>query len=154
MQIHELHPKNKIKRKKRIARGGKRGTYSGKGVKGQKSRAGAKMQPMVRELIKRYPKLRGYKFSPLGEFCEVNIAALDKLFKDGEKVNKTTLIEKNLFPKSKRVPVKILGKGEIKKKLTVEGCFVSFSAKEKIEKAGGKILNEKEEGQGVKKKDK
>ena len=116
MQIHELHPKNKIKRKKRIARGGKRGTYSGKGVKGQKSRAGAKMQPMVRELIKRYPKLRGYKFSPLGEFCEVNIAALDKLFKDGEKVNKTTLIEKNLFPKSKRVPVKILGKGEIKKK--------------------------------------
>jgi len=62
MQLHELHPIHKPKRKKRIGRGGKRGTYSGHGSKGQKARAGHKMKPIIRELIKKYPKLRGYKF--------------------------------------------------------------------------------------------
>ncbi len=62
MQLHELRPKHKLKKKKRIGRGGKTGTYSGRGVKGQKSRAGAKFEPIIRGLIKRYPKLRGYRF--------------------------------------------------------------------------------------------
>jgi len=62
MQLHQLRPKHKLKKKKRIGRGGKRGTYSGKGIKGQKSRAGRKFAPVIRELIKRYPKLRGYRF--------------------------------------------------------------------------------------------
>ncbi len=61
MQLHELKPIHKRKQPKKIGRGGKRGTYSGKGMKGQKSRAGARMQPIIRELIKRYHKLRGYK---------------------------------------------------------------------------------------------
>ncbi len=61
MQLHELKPKHKLKRKKRVGRGGKKGTYSGKGIKGQSSRSGRKMVPIIRELIKRYPKLRGYK---------------------------------------------------------------------------------------------
>ena len=61
MQINQLSPKHKEKRKKRIGRGGKKGTYSGKGMKGQRSRAGRKMAPIIRELIKRYPKLRGYR---------------------------------------------------------------------------------------------
>jgi len=61
MQLHELQPTHKTKTSKRIGRGGKKGTYSGRGMKGQKSRAGARMQPLVRELIKRYPKLRGYR---------------------------------------------------------------------------------------------
>ena len=64
MQLHELRPKHKIKKRKRIGRGGKRGTYSGRGMKGQKSRAGARFEPIIRGLIKRYPKLRGYKFKP------------------------------------------------------------------------------------------
>lgn len=62
MQIHQLKPIHKIKKKKRVGRGGKRGTYSGRGLKGQKSRAGRKMQPAIREFIKKFPKLRGYRF--------------------------------------------------------------------------------------------
>lgn len=62
MQLHELKPNHKLKKTKRVGRGGKRGTYSGHGIKGQKSRAGRKMQPIIRNIIKRYPKLRGHKF--------------------------------------------------------------------------------------------
>jgi large subunit ribosomal protein L15 len=62
MQLHELKPIHKSKKRKRVGRGGKRGTFAGRGQKGQRSRAGRKMKPVVRELIKRYPKLRGYKF--------------------------------------------------------------------------------------------
>ena len=61
MQLHQLKPTHKAKRAKRVGRGGKKGTYSGRGMKGQKSRSGARMQPIIRELIKRYPKLRGYR---------------------------------------------------------------------------------------------
>ena len=55
MQLHELKPKHKRKKGKRIGRGGKRGTYSGRGVKGQMTRAGRKMVPPIRQLIKKYP---------------------------------------------------------------------------------------------------
>lgn len=60
MQLHELKPIHKRKKPKRIGRGGKRGTYSGRGVKGQKARAGRKLKPIIREIIKRYPKIRGH----------------------------------------------------------------------------------------------
>ncbi len=59
MQLHTLQPTHKAKDKKRIGRGGKRGTYSGKGVKGQGARAGAKIRPGTRDLIQQIPKLRG-----------------------------------------------------------------------------------------------
>lgn len=59
MQLHQIQPLHKPKGKKRIGRGGKRGTYSGKGIKGQSSRAGAKIRPEIRDLIKKIPKKRG-----------------------------------------------------------------------------------------------
>jgi len=59
MQLHELQPITKNKSKKRIGRGGKRGTYSGRGMKGQKARAGRKIRPAIRDLMQRTPKLRG-----------------------------------------------------------------------------------------------
>ena len=60
MQLHQLQPIHKLKDKKRIGRGGKRGSYSGRGIKGQKSRAGAKLyRPGRKELLIRIPKLRG-----------------------------------------------------------------------------------------------
>jgi len=59
MQIQELKPNCKNKKKKRIGRGGKRGTYCGRGLKGQKSRAGRRIRPAVRDFILRTPKLRG-----------------------------------------------------------------------------------------------
>ena len=81
MQLHQIQPKNKAKKKKRIGRGGKRGTYSGRGMKGQKSRSGRKMKPVIRTMIKRYHKLRGYKFKSLKEKpATVNIDILEKRF--------------------------------------------------------------------------
>ena len=59
MQLHTLQATHKSKSKKRVGRGGKRGTYSGKGVKGQSSRAGHKIRPGTRDLIQQIPKLRG-----------------------------------------------------------------------------------------------
>lgn len=146
MELHQLKPIHKLKKPKRVGRGGKRGTFSGRGIKGQKSRAGRKLQPMIRELVKRYPKLKGYRYRAKGTGRAsavevVNLEKLEKNFKTGEKVNIKSLLEKRLVSNvSGRAPkVKVLGKGEIKKALTVEGCLVSKQAKEKIEKAGGKV---------------
>ncbi len=146
MQIHELQRKHKNKGKKRVGRGGKKGTYSGKGIKGQKSRAGRKMVPIIRELIKRYPKLRGYRSFEMEDFSVVvNISTLDKNFKDGEVVNAQNLLDKRIIRQIKgRTPeVKILGTGAITKKIIVEGCSTSKSAAEAITKAGGSISQTK-----------
>ena len=147
MQLHELKPKHKSKKRKRVGRGGKRGTYSGRGIKGQNSRAGRRFKPIIRDIIKRYPKLRGYRFkskakSRLSETVILNLETLEKKFQPGEKITPEALIDKKLIHKiKKRIPkVKILGKGSIKKALVIERCFVSKPAKEKIEKAGGKVL--------------
>lgn len=145
MQLHQLKPKHKLKRKKRIGRGGKRGTYSGRGIKGQKSRAGRKLVPVIRELIKKHHKLRGYRFkSARGQNSEVvilNLADLEKKFNSGERITPAVLLEKKLVSKIKgRMPeVKILAKGKITKKLIIEGCKVSEAAKKAIEQAGGEV---------------
>jgi len=142
MQLHELRPKHKLKKRKRVGRGGKRGTNCGKGVKGQKARAGKRFQPIIRSLIKRYPKLRGYKFKPLElKPIIINTEILEKKFKAGDKINPQVLLEKNLIRKIKgRIPkVKILGKGKLTKSLTIENCLISKQAGEKIKKAGGKV---------------
>jgi len=143
MQIHEVQPNTKNKKKKRVGRGGKRGTYSGKGMKGQKSRAGAKMQPIIRESLKRYPKLRGYNFSPLKNVFTVNIATLDKNFSDGAVINPKAIAARGIIGKGKRLEIKVLGTGETEKKFYVQGCMISKSAKETIEKAGGEVKEEK-----------
>jgi len=146
MQLHQLKPIHKEKRPKRVGRGGKRGTYSGRGLKGQSARAGRKMQPIIRELIKRYPKLRGYKFKRVSlKPAVVNIEILEKKFsaKGGSeiKINPQVLLERGIIRRMLgRLPkVKILGKGKLTKPFTIEDCQVSKSAKEKIKKAGGTI---------------
>ncbi|MGB2762083.1 MAG: uL15m family ribosomal protein [Minisyncoccales bacterium] len=142
MQLHQLRLKHKTKQKKRIGRGGKRGTYSGRGMKGQRSRSGRTSEPIIRGLIKRYPKLRGYKFNKwkVKPFI-VNINSLEK-FKDNDKINPSVLFEKKIIRriKGKAIKVKILGKGELTKKLIIEGCEASKLAEDKIKKAGGKII--------------
>ena len=147
MQLQQLKPIHKPKKAKRIGRGGKRGTYSGHGVKGQKSRAGKKLKPLIDEIIKKYPKLRGYrqKLKIKNKKLKImNLDILEKKFNAGEKVTPEILLEKKIIRriKGKMPKVKILGRapGEMTKKLIIEGCQVSKSAKEKIEKAGGKIL--------------
>lgn len=139
MQIHDVHPSTKIKKKKRVGRGGRRGTFSGKGMKGQKSRAGAKLKPIVRDLLKRYPKLRGHNASPLSTVFAINIAKLDSVFEDGATITPKTIVEKGLLQKSKKLPVKILATGTTTKKFYIKGCAVSKGAKELIEKLGGKV---------------
>jgi len=142
MQIHELKPKHKNKGKKRVGRGGKKGTYSGKGQKGQSSRAGRKMVPIIRELIKKYPKLKGYRrFVIESHKAVVNLEVLEKTSKDGETINPENLLKKGIIRmiKGKKPEVKILGTGKLTKKLIIENCKVSASAKLAIEKAGGII---------------
>lgn len=143
MQLHELRLKYKSKKRKRVGRGGKRGTYSGRGIKGQKSRAGRKLVPIIKGLIKRYPKLRGYRFGPrAGKPAIVNIETLEKKFEAGDKINPEILLKQGLIRKMKgRAPlVKILGKGKLTKALTIEGCLVSKTAREQVEKNHGLVL--------------
>lgn len=144
MQLHQLKPITKNKKKKRIGRGGKRGTTAGRGTKGQKSRAGAKIRPAIYDFIKKIPKLRGYKFKSISKKSEiVNLKDLQKYFKDGDKVTPNVLIKKGLVKSfGKRIPnVKILGEGDIDIKLIIENCQFSKSAKEKVIKAGGQIIS-------------
>ena len=140
MQLHELKPIHKFKKPKRIGRGGKRGGPSGRGVQGKTA-----SPPPIRELIKKYPKLRGYRMKfqiPKSKSQTIfNLDILEKKFNVGEKVSPEILLEKKIIRKIKgRMPqVKLLGGGELTKALTIEGCQASKSAKEKIKKAGGSI---------------
>jgi len=144
MQLHQLRPIHKPKKKKRVGRGGKKGDYSGKGIKGQNSRSGRKKQPFIRELTKRYHKLRGYRQSPRKKKEQaINVSLLKANFKNGEKINPDILLSRKIVDKIKgKTPaVKILGKGELNKKFIIENCLVSKGAREKIEKAGGRIID-------------
>lgn len=140
MQIHQLKIKSQ-KRKRRVGRGGKKGTYSGRGMKGQKSRSGANVNPIFEggrsTLIEHLPKIRGFK-SHRPKNQVVDLQQMEKHFTDGDIVNPQSLLAKKLIDNIK-TPVKILGDGEIKKKFTIEKCLVSKSAKEKIEAKGGKV---------------
>lgn len=144
MQLHQIQPKQKNKTRKRIGRGGKKGTYSGRGMKGQKSRSNTSLEPIVRYLIKRYPKLRGHRQKISGFRADVavlNLDVLEKNFEAGAKISPKVLLEKGLISKIKgRMPqVKILATGKTKKAFEVSGCEISNKAKELIEKAGGKV---------------
>jgi large subunit ribosomal protein L15 len=139
MQINELKISPK-KESKRVGRGGKKGTYSGKGMKGQKARSGfsqyATFEGGKTNLVERTKKNRGFKSLKTGRIA-LNLNILENKFQDGEKVDKKSLVEKKII-KSKDIP-KILSDGSISKKVKIEGIEVSAKAKEKIEKAGGKI---------------
>jgi len=141
MELHTLKRKNPNKKARQVGRGGTRGKTSGRGGKGQTARAGNKRRPQMRDIIKKIPKLRGYRFhSGAVKFSPVNVGALN-IFEIGAIVNPASLFEKNLV---RRVAgsfpvVKILGTGEITKKLSIVDCKVSASAKSKIEKAGGSV---------------
>jgi len=135
MQLHEIKPIHQLKDKKRIGRGGKRGTYSGKGMKGQKARAGAKIRPAWRDLLKQIPKKRGFKFKSIKtKPTIVSFAALEKQFKEGEKINPQKLLDKGLIQKIKgRIPtVKILGGGKAIKKFVIENCLFSQSVAKQL----------------------
>ena len=143
MKLHEIKRPTNQKTAKRVGRGGKRGTYSGRGMKGQKSRAGARLRPEWRDTLKRLPKNRGYRFSPVSDKpVALNLSVLEKNFKDGEKVTMQKIRQLNLTSAKKRGQggVKILSNGNLKKKLVIEKIAISKAAKEKVEKAGWKVI--------------
>jgi len=148
MQLHELKPSSPKKTAKRIGRGGKRGKTSGRGHKGQKARAGNSTRPEMREHIKKIPKLRGHGVNRARTVnaervlpVVVNVAALEAGFEAGAIVNRKTMVAAGILETVRRKApvVKILGNGELTKKLVIENCQVSASAKTKIEAAGGSI---------------
>ncbi len=146
MQIHEIRRDHAHKKSKLVARGGKRGKTAGKGGKGQTARAGHRVRPAMRDIIKKLPKLRGHGKNRSesvfyrGPEAVVNLQALN-VFAKGDAVNPKTLIAKGLIKEilGKVPAVKILGTGDVTIALTITGCTVSETAKAKIEKAGGTI---------------
>ncbi len=128
-----------------MGRGGTRGKTSGRGTKGQNARAGHKKRPEIRDFIKRIPKMRGrgknLNTGIQSKYAVVNIGLLNKLCKNGDTISPLTLVKHNVLSldKGSLPKVKILAKGELDKKLSFEGCTVSATAREAIEKAGGSV---------------
>lgn len=138
MQLHELRHPYKRKAKKRIGRGGKRGTYSGKGQKGQRSRTGHRIRPAERDMLSRLPKLRGIKHPSLfPKPLPINLDTLERKMKSLT-VSPRTLCEAGII-RSEKIRVKIVSDGEVKRAFSVLRIPVSKTAKAKIEKAGGKV---------------
>jgi len=145
ISLHNLHPNpGATKEKKRLGRGrgSGKGKTSGKGVKGQKARPGhhgarfafeGGQMPMPR----RVPK-RGFTNRNRVDVFPINVSLLETIFEAGESVDIDVLRAKGIIPKSVDT-IKILGEGELTKKLTIKAHRASATAKEKIEKAGGSI---------------
>lgn len=135
MQFHHLKSNTKFRKSRRIGRGGKRGTYSGRGTKGQKARAGAKIRPQERDLLKKIPKLRGYKFKSFRlRPTAVNLRDVDRKFQVGDIVSPESLLRAGLVSriKGKMPKVKILGTGELNKKFVFKDVLLSQSVKSKM----------------------
>jgi len=145
MQIHELKRENPNKKAKRVGRGGLRGKTSGRGHKGQKQHGGHGIRAEIRDQIKKLPKLRGRgknsNKSIHPDNIAINVAVIESNFEAGSIISPTTLKEKGLIGggAARKSAVKILGNGELSKKVTVEGCLVSQVAADKITKAGGNV---------------
>lgn len=150
-ELHTLTPfKGSRKKTKRIGRGlgSGHGAYSTRGVKGQRARSGGSHGLKARgmkQIIRRIPKLSGFR-SIHEKIKSINLSKLEELFSAGETVTPLMLVRRGALHSPKRgklASVKLLGEGTLTKALTVRGCAVSASAKEKIEKAGGSVEDAK-----------
>jgi large subunit ribosomal protein L15 len=151
LNLTSLKPAQSRKDRKRIGRGigSGKGRYSGRGIKGQKSRAGSHQMRAGFEggqmpIYMRLGKLRGATSKdamPIGPFrtstAPVNVGSLDR-FADGAEVTPESLVEVGLL-KNTKTDVKLLGNGELKKKLTIRVHAISATARDKVEQAGGTV---------------
>ena len=151
LNLSSLKPAQARKDRKRVGRGlgSGKGRYSGRGIKGQKSRAGSHKMRVGFEggqmpIYMRMGKQRGSTSKdamPIGPFrtstVPVNVGALDR-FDDGAEVTPESLVEHGII-KNTKTDVKLLGNGELKKKLTVRVHAISATAREKVEAAGGTV---------------
>lgn len=148
-EFNLVAPAGANKKKRIVGRGSSSGLgkTAGKGHKGQKARSGGKVyagfeggqMPLYRRVAKK--GFSNYPFKK--EYFEINLSLIEEKYADGETVNKKSLKEKGLLKKS-GILIKILGNGNITKKLTVDVDKISVSAKEKIEKAGGSVAKSEE----------
>jgi len=145
MQQHSLKsPQGSKKNRKRVGRGDSSGSgsYSGKGMKGQKSRSGGGVRPGFEggqlPLIKKLSALRGFNNIFRREFIPINLNTISKLYEKDNEISPETLVEKNVL-KDTKSPIKILGDGEINFPVKVTAHKFSRSAKDKIIAAGGTI---------------
>ncbi len=145
MELKDLKPaEGSRKNRKRVGRGGASGTgkTSGRGLNGQKSRAGGGkgtgFEGGQTPLARRLPKLPGFRNINHVEYVPVNVSRIEKYFEAGETVDGESLVAKGIIKHSTDL-VKVLGDGEITKAVTVKVDKVSASAKAKIEAAGGKV---------------
>jgi len=142
IKLHHLKPAEGAKtRKKRVARGdaGRGGKTAGRGTKGTGARGNtpAGFEGGQMPMIRRQPKKRGFNNPNKVVFAVINVARLEEAFESGDTVTSALLGERGLV-KAKR-PVKVLGQGNLTKKLTIDVDAVSDSAREKIEAAGGSV---------------
>jgi large subunit ribosomal protein L15 len=146
MQLNSLTPRTKNKKNAPVGRGGRRGKTSGRGAKGQSSRAGHKIRPEMRDIIKKIPKLRGHGKNRARTIrtnyiatSAINLADIEKAYNAGETVSPATLVAKGLVRRAKgRAPVvKILGAGPITKAFVIKGCMISAVARAAVLAKGG-----------------
>lgn len=143
MQVNQLQ-RSEGRKHRRIGRGGKRGSFSGRGIKGQKARAGRRVRPQIRDIIKKIHKRRGYGKSRADSVnpsnvkpAIVNLFELEKAFKSGDKVTPKALVLAGLVKtKGDKMPkIKILGGGKLSKKLTFDkSILMSESVQAKMVK--------------------
>jgi large subunit ribosomal protein L15 len=144
MKLINIRPKQAKPARKRKGQGNAtgNGTFGGRGMNGQNSRSGGGVRLGFEggqtPLIQRMPKMKGFRNPNRVESQVVNLDQLEIRFKEGETVNFDSLIANKLVSKN-NPKVKVLGSGELTKKLNIEGLLVSKSAKGAIEKAGGSI---------------
>ncbi|OGG87643.1 50S ribosomal protein L15 [Candidatus Kuenenbacteria bacterium RIFCSPHIGHO2_02_FULL_39_13] len=142
LNLSNLKPSpHSVKKHQRVGRGGKRGTYSGRGLKGQRARSGGGSglkRLGMRQLMERTHKLKGFK-SIHPKPVIISLDTLNKNFQDGARVDPRILLKKKLVAKISN-GVKILSNGKIQVKLTVANCRLSKTAQAAIEQAGGKII--------------
>lgn len=147
MKKFAMKPSKSAQTKRRIGRGGKRGKTSGRGMKGQKARAGNSMRPEMRDIIKKLPKRRGYGKNraktvvPHRGYQAVNLDQLSEHFADGAEITPRALLDTGLISRQGgRLPkVKVLARGDLTKKLSFSRVATSKEARSQIEKAGGTI---------------
>ena len=147
MQINDLKLNTRKKKRKTIGRGGKKGTYCGKGNKGQKARSGAHVDPLFEggrsTLIDHMKKKKGFKSLNIKPMI-VSLGDIEKKFKAGDVISIDSLKKTGLVGKIERnQKIKILANGKISKSLSFDSSVIlSKSAVSEIEKSGGKIIND------------
>lgn len=142
MKLHDLKPaEGATHRKRRVGRGisAGQGKTAGRGTKGQRSRTGRGIKPYFEggqlPLVRRLPHTRGFNNLSRVEYAPINLDVLNDKFEAGAQVTPEALADKGLVNSTARV--KVLGRGELTKALTIKAHAFSDSAKEKIAQAGG-----------------